>query len=154
VVVRICCAGCGQTAPGNCGSTKGAECMHPCMNRSVVTRSPCAGAALDPPLWIVPNKALSLSLSLAKLLNRATQPVLVSPGGGDQAQWYHLASLSSESGERLRHEREKDRERERELYLKLSLSLSSSLSLSLSLSLLSLSLSLSIPHTHPYPPLT
>jgi hypothetical protein len=29
-------------------------------------RSPCAGAALDPPLWIVPNKALSLSLSLAR----------------------------------------------------------------------------------------
>jgi hypothetical protein len=28
------------------------------------SRSPCAGAALDPPLWIVPNKALSLSLSL------------------------------------------------------------------------------------------
>jgi hypothetical protein len=24
-------------------------------------RSPCAGAALDPPLWIVPNQALSLS---------------------------------------------------------------------------------------------
>jgi hypothetical protein len=38
-------------------------------------RSPCAGAALDPPLWIVPNKALSgpgslslysLSLSLSR----------------------------------------------------------------------------------------
>ena len=28
-------------------------------------RSPCTGAALDPPLWIVPNKALSLSLSLS-----------------------------------------------------------------------------------------
>jgi hypothetical protein len=28
-------------------------------------RSPCAGAALDPPLWIIPNKALSLSLSLS-----------------------------------------------------------------------------------------
>jgi hypothetical protein len=27
-------------------------------------RSPCAGAVLDPPLWIVPNK-LSLSLSLS-----------------------------------------------------------------------------------------
>ena len=26
-------------------------------------RSPCAGDALDPPLWTVPNKALSLSLS-------------------------------------------------------------------------------------------
>jgi hypothetical protein len=33
-------------------------------DRSVVMRSPCAGAALDPPLWIVPNKALSQTLSL------------------------------------------------------------------------------------------
>ena len=33
-------------------------------DRSVVMRSPCAGAALDPPLWIiVPNTALSPSLS-------------------------------------------------------------------------------------------
>jgi hypothetical protein len=32
----------------------------------VVMRSPCAGAALDPPLLTtVPNKALSLSLSLS-----------------------------------------------------------------------------------------
>jgi len=30
----------------------------------IVMRSPCAGAALDPPLWTIPNKALSLSLSL------------------------------------------------------------------------------------------
>jgi len=31
-----------------------------------VMQSPCAGAALDPPLWtVVPNKALSLSLSLS-----------------------------------------------------------------------------------------
>jgi hypothetical protein len=36
-------------------------------DRSVVMRSPCAGAALDPPLWIIPNKALSLSLSLLLL---------------------------------------------------------------------------------------
>jgi hypothetical protein len=29
-------------------------------DRSVVMQSPCAGAALDPPLWIIiPNKALS-----------------------------------------------------------------------------------------------
>jgi hypothetical protein len=27
--------------------------------------SPCAGDALDPPLWKVPNKALSLPLSLS-----------------------------------------------------------------------------------------
>jgi hypothetical protein len=34
--------------------------------KRVVMRSPCAGTALDPPLWtIVPNKALSLSLSLS-----------------------------------------------------------------------------------------
>ncbi len=36
-------------------------------DRSVVMRSPCAGAALDPPLLIVPNK---LSLSLSKPLTR------------------------------------------------------------------------------------
>ncbi len=41
----------------------------------------------------------------AKLLTRATQPGLVSPAGGKQAQWYHSASLSSESGESLRHVR-------------------------------------------------
>ena len=36
----------------------------------MVMRSPCAGAALDPPLWtIVPNKALSLSLSLSMYYN-------------------------------------------------------------------------------------
>jgi hypothetical protein len=28
-------------------------------------RSPCAGVALDPPLWIVPNKALSHTYSLS-----------------------------------------------------------------------------------------
>jgi hypothetical protein len=34
--------------------------------KRVVIRSPCAGAALDPPSWtIVPNKYLSLSLSLS-----------------------------------------------------------------------------------------
>ena len=44
-----------------------------------------------------------LQRELAKSLTRATQPGLVSPGGGDQAQWYHPASLSSESGESLRH---------------------------------------------------
>ena len=31
----------------------------------MVMRSPCAGDALDPPLWKIPNKALSLSLSLS-----------------------------------------------------------------------------------------
>jgi hypothetical protein len=40
---------------------------------------------------------------LAKWLTRATQPGLVSPGGGEQAQRHHPASLSSESGESLRH---------------------------------------------------
>jgi hypothetical protein len=40
-------------------------------DRSVVMWSPCAGAALDPPLWIVPgpNKALSLALSLSLSLS-------------------------------------------------------------------------------------
>ena len=33
-------------------------------DRSVVMRSPCAGATLDPPLWKVPNK-LSLRLSVS-----------------------------------------------------------------------------------------
>jgi hypothetical protein len=32
-------------------------------DRGVVMRSPCAGDALDPPLWIVLNKTLSLSSS-------------------------------------------------------------------------------------------
>jgi len=34
---------------------------------NVVMRSPCAGAALGPPLRIVPSKALSESLSLSHL---------------------------------------------------------------------------------------
>ena len=37
--------------------------------KGVVMRSPCVGAALDPPLWtVVPNKALSLRLSLSLAL--------------------------------------------------------------------------------------
>jgi hypothetical protein len=36
-------------------------------------------------------------------LNRSTQPGPVSPGGGEQAQMHKQASLSSESGESLRH---------------------------------------------------
>jgi hypothetical protein len=40
---------------------------------------------------------------LAKSLTRAMQPGLVSPGDDDQAQRYHPASLSSESGESLHH---------------------------------------------------
>ena len=32
-------------------------------------RSPCAGAALDPPSWILPNKAFSLSLTLSPRLS-------------------------------------------------------------------------------------
>ncbi len=36
----------------------------PCQaDRSVVMLSPCAGAALDPPFGIIPNKALTLFLS-------------------------------------------------------------------------------------------
>ena len=38
---------------------------HKSLDRSMVMRSPCAGATLEPPLWIVPHKALSLSLSLS-----------------------------------------------------------------------------------------
>ena len=44
-----------------------------------------------------------LPRELAESHTRATQPGLVSPGGSDQAQRYHPASLSSESGESLRH---------------------------------------------------
>ena len=36
-------------------------------------------------------------------LTRTTQPGLVSPGGSEQAQRYHPASLLSESAESLRH---------------------------------------------------
>ena len=35
-------------------------------DRSVVMRSPCAGDALDPPLWIVPNKKRARALSLSR----------------------------------------------------------------------------------------
>jgi hypothetical protein len=44
-----------------------------------------------------------LPRELAKSLTRATQPGLVSPAVSDQAQRYHPASLSSESGESLGH---------------------------------------------------
>jgi len=40
---------------------------------------------------------------MAKSLTHATHPGLASPGGGEQAQRHHSASLSSESGESLRH---------------------------------------------------
>jgi hypothetical protein len=39
------------------------------------------------------------SFSLSLCLSLATQPGLVSPGSGDQAQRYHQVNLSSESGE-------------------------------------------------------
>jgi hypothetical protein len=56
-------------------------------DRSVVMRSPCAGAALDPPLWIVPNKALSLSLSQALSLAQALSGSL-SPAKQHQVMLY------------------------------------------------------------------
>ena len=43
------------------------------------------------------------SRELAMSLNRATQPGPVSPGGVEQAQRHKPASLSSQSGESLRH---------------------------------------------------
>ena len=64
-------------------------------------------------LWtVVPNKSLSVSLSLSKKRERErTGKVAHSrhaarsrvSGGGKQAQLHHPASLSSESGESLRH---------------------------------------------------
>ena len=44
-----------------------------------------------------------LPRELAKSFTCDTQPGLVSPGGGDQAQQYHPPSPLSESGESLRH---------------------------------------------------
>ena len=56
----------------------------------------------DPSLFFKPV-ADCLQRELAKLLTGDAQPGLVSPVCGEQAQWYHPASLSSESGESLRH---------------------------------------------------
>ena len=56
----------------------------------------------DPSFFLSPVQT-GLPRELAKLLTRAVQPGLVSPGGSDQAQRYHPASLSSEFGEHLRH---------------------------------------------------
>ena len=58
---------------------------------------------MQDPLFVFSLVQTGLPRELAKLLTRATQPGLVSPGGGDQAQWCHPASLASESGESLRH---------------------------------------------------
>ena len=44
-----------------------------------------------------------LPRELVKLLTHAAQPGLVSPGCVEQAQLHYPASLSSESGEILRH---------------------------------------------------
>jgi hypothetical protein len=44
-----------------------------------------------------------LPRELAESLTDATQPGLLSPGGSDQPRRFHPASLSSESGESLRH---------------------------------------------------
>ena len=55
------------------------------------------------PLTFFSPVQTGLERELAELLPRTTQPGLVAPGSGDQAQWYHPASLSSESGESLRH---------------------------------------------------
>jgi hypothetical protein len=50
-----------------------------------------------------PVRNPGLPRELAKLLTRIMQPGTVSPGGDYQAQWYHLMSFLSESGESLRH---------------------------------------------------
>ena len=59
--------------------------------------------AVQDPSFVFSPVQTGLPRELAKLLTRTTQPGLVSPGGGDQAQRYRPASLSSESGESLRH---------------------------------------------------
>ena len=53
------------------------------LTRSLSARSPCAGAALDPPLWtIAPDKALSLSLRVSLcvclecLIGKQKKPIL------------------------------------------------------------------------------
>ena len=58
-----------------------------------VTRPGLIAGALGPSV---------VSLNMNKT-SSSLQPSPVSPGGGDQAQWYHPASPSSESGECLRH---------------------------------------------------
>ena len=67
------------------------------LDRSVVMRSPCAGAALDPAFLIVPNKALSLthSLSLSLSLSLCLSLYLSLPPS---------LSLSASSREREREE--------------------------------------------------
>ena len=45
--------------------------------RSMVMRSQCAGDALDPPLWTIPNKDLSDSLSLSLSLSQLRRCRLV-----------------------------------------------------------------------------
>jgi hypothetical protein len=58
--------------------------------------TPAAGA--EPPGVVVEPRDVSEAPR-----TRAVQPGLVSPDGSDQAQRHHPASLSSESGECLRH---------------------------------------------------
>jgi hypothetical protein len=65
-------------------------------------RWPWARDGVQDPSFFSPVQT-GLPRELAESLTRATQPGLVSPGGSDQAQRYHPASLSSESGESLRH---------------------------------------------------
>jgi hypothetical protein len=51
--------------------------------KRVVMPSPCAGAALDPPLWtVVPNETLSLSLSLSLRRTKETQPLVTQQKSG------------------------------------------------------------------------
>jgi hypothetical protein len=65
----------------------------------MVMRSPCTGDALDPALWIVPNKALSLSLSLTLSLvtenpNKALPPTEMAEVGrrqGRRGAWLRVS---------------------------------------------------------------
>ena len=57
----------------------------------------------DPSFFLARCRLTGIPRELAMSLNRATQPGPASPGGGKQAQRHKPASLSSESGESLRH---------------------------------------------------
>jgi hypothetical protein len=65
---------------------------HPNLSNCPLGRATDQGWGARPFIFFSPVQT-GLTRELAELLTRATQPGLVSPGGGDQDQWYHPASL-------------------------------------------------------------